>query len=75
MRRIFLAFRSFFSLLFHGELSQALLTDLGLSRARPSAAVPAPAAALPARTSEGALQILAILQRDARLVDFIMEDI
>jgi len=27
------------------------------------------------RTSDGALQILAILQRDARLLDFLMEDI
>ena len=75
MRRIFLAFRSFFSLLFHGELSPAMLADLGLVRrgAAPSAA-PRPAAPT-VRTSDGALQILSILQRDSRLIDFIMEDI
>lgn len=29
----------------------------------------------PTKTSDGALQILQILQRDARLIDFLMEDI
>ena len=54
---------------------------LGLSRRAPSAsAAPAKASAAPApapavKTSDGALQILGILQRDARLVDFLMEDI
>jgi hypothetical protein len=38
---------------------------------------PAPAVKLQpeVRTSDGALQMLAILQRDARLIDFLMEDI
>ncbi len=34
-----------------------------------------PAAAPATRVSDGALQLLSILQRDSRLVDFIMEDI
>ena len=44
---------------------------------RGAAAAPAkaPAAAPEKKTSDGALQILGILQRDARLVDFLMEDI
>ena len=80
MNRIVLAFRAFFNLLFSGELSAEILIALDLSRrsrAAPKAAAPAPAApaAPTVRASDGALQILAILQRDSRLVDFLMEDI
>jgi Domain of unknown function (DUF2760) len=71
--KIGLAFRSFFALLFGGELSDELVRDLGLMRreAPKPAAPPAPVV----RTSDGALQMIAILQRDSRLVDFLMEDI
>ena len=74
--KIGLAFRCFFSLLFGGELSGKTLTALGLSK-RTAAAPAKPAAPAPAArtTADGALQILGILQRDARLVDFLMEDI
>jgi hypothetical protein len=77
LNRIFLAFRAFFNLLFHGELSPELLSDLGLSRraAAPTPAAAPKAAAPVAKTSDGALQLLAILQRDSRLIDFLMEDI
>ncbi|MGP8247199.1 MAG: DUF2760 domain-containing protein [Bryobacteraceae bacterium] len=79
MNRIALAFRSFFQLLFSGRLSDGILTDLRLSRreavAAKPAAKPTPAAPAAARVSDGALQLLAILQRDSRLVDFLMEDI
>ena len=82
MNRISLAFRCFFNLLFQGALSEETIRDLKLTRretaVRPAAAASA-AAAAPAppavKTSDGALQILAILQRDARLIDFLMEDI
>ena len=78
MHRIVLAFRSFFNILFGGGLSDATLLELGLTRrgaARPAKAA-APAAAPGAvKVSDGALQILSILQRDSRLIDFIMEDI
>jgi hypothetical protein len=75
LNRILLGFRSFFNILFSGALSPETLADLGL--AKPQAAPPPkPAAAAPvARTSDGALQMLAILQRDSRLIDFLMEDI
>ena len=78
LNRIVLAFRAFFSLLFSGELSAEILISLNLSRrsaaAPAKAAAPVPAAPT-ARTSDGALQILAILQRDSRLIDFLMEDV
>jgi hypothetical protein len=75
LNRIVLAFRAFFNLLFSGELSAEILIALNLSRR--SATVPAKAAApVPAaRASDGALQILGILQRDSRLIDFLMEDV
>ena len=82
MNRIVLAFRAFFNLLFSGELSPETLTALNLTRrgapataSRPAAPSTVAAAPPAVRTSDGALQFLAILQRDSRLVDFLMEDI
>jgi hypothetical protein len=78
LNRIVLAFRSFFGLLFSGELSPEVLTALDLTKrsAAPPPKAAAPAAAPPTvRTADGALQILAILQRDSRLIDFLQEDI
>ena len=73
MNRISLAFRSFFAILFKGELPSGVAQAFGFSRAMP---VKAPAPPKPsAGPADGAVQILAILQRDARLVDFLMEDI
>jgi hypothetical protein len=74
LHRILLAFRIFFNIVFRGGLPDAMLTELGLSR---RAAMPAKTAAPAAARaiSDGALQILSILQRDSRLIDFIMEDI
>lgn len=75
MSRIVLAFRSFFAILFTGKLPGDIAQTLGFNQAKPQPA-PKPAAAAPqARPSDGALQILGILQRDARLIDFLMEDI
>jgi hypothetical protein len=77
LNRISLAFRCFFDLLFSGELSGDTLAALHLARRAAAPAVPKtqPAAPPSVKTSDGALQILGILQRDARLVDFLMEDI
>ena len=77
MHRILLAFRCFFNILFHGAISDVTLAELGVSR-RATAPVKAAAAAPAAPTAQaadGALQILSILQRDSRLIDFVMEDI
>ena len=73
--KIGLAFRAFFNLLFGGKLSDDIVTELGLSK---KTAAPVKPAAIPPPTrgtSDGALQFLGILQRDSRLVDFLMEDI
>ena len=79
MNRILLAFRCFFNILFQGRLSDPAITELGLSRRSAGGQSAAPKAAAPAapvaKTSDGALQILGILQRDSRLIDFLMEDI
>jgi len=76
LNRILLAFRCFFNLLFSGELSSDTLYVLKLTR-RGGAPTPAktPPTAPAVRTSDGALQMLSIMQRDSRLVDFLMEDI
>ena len=73
--KIGLAFRAFFNLLFGGKLSDGVITELGLAKKSAASVKPA-APPSPARTtSDGALQFLGILQRDSRLVDFLMEDI
>lgn len=74
MNRTLLAFRSFFALLFQGALPDDIIRALNLTRRETAPAKPAAPAPV-ARVSDGALQMLAILQRDSRLVDFLMEDI
>jgi hypothetical protein len=73
LRRIVLAFRSFFGILFTGRLAEDAAAELGLTRTAPK--TQAPAAPPTATAADGALQVLAILQRDSRLIDFLMEDI
>jgi hypothetical protein len=73
--KIGLAFRCFFNLLFGGALSDGVLTELGLTKKSAAPAKPATPPPPERTTSDGALQFLGILQRDSRLVDFLMEDI
>ncbi len=74
MGRIGLAFRCFFAILGSGKLPEHLAVELGLmTRTAAKPAAKAPEAHV--KASDGALQVLGILQRDARLVDFFMEDI
>src|SRR5690349_2342445 len=48
----------------------------GAAPAAPTVAAAAPKPAAPVvKTADGALQLLGILQRDSRLIDFLMEDI
>jgi hypothetical protein len=90
MKRLSLAFRCFFSLLFKGTVSEGLLAELRarvaakpvetpepppLAAARPAEAGPAPHGGRLPEGTERAVQMLALLQRDGRLVDFFTEDI
>jgi len=73
LNRISFAFRSFFSILFSGALAPDIALAFGYSKAMPVKAAPPPKPQ--AGPADGAVQILSLLQRDARLVDFLMEDI
>lgn len=64
------AFRAFFSLIFHGRIADDILDAF-----RPSAAPLPVRLAAPVETTDRAAQMLALLQRDGRLVDFLMEDL
>ena len=69
-RRLKYAFRTFFSILDYGRIPDDIVAALVKA---PEA--PAPAAPAPPDGPDRAMQILALLQRDGRLVDFLMEDI
>ena len=73
MNRISFAFRSFFSILFSGALAPDIALAFGYTKPMPMKAAPPPKPQ--AGPADGAVQILSLLQRDARLVDFLMEDI
>jgi hypothetical protein len=80
--RISYAFRCFFSLLFSGcvpgdvldAFRPAPVPSRGASGGATAATV-APAAAGDVQDTDRAVQVLALLQRDGRLVDFLREDI
>ena len=73
LNRLSLAFRAFFALLFSGKLPDDLIAQLGLI-VKP-APVPPPPPKPEIKPEDGALQLLGMLQRDARILDFFMEDI
>jgi hypothetical protein len=74
LSRVSAAFRSFFSILFSGVLPEDIAAQFGFTKAKPVTAPP-PVEQPKTKTSDGALQMLQILQRDSRLIDFLMEDI
>ncbi len=59
--------------MFGGILAPDIAEAFGYTKAVPVKAAPAPKPQ--AGPADGAVQILSILQRDARLIDFLMEDI
>jgi hypothetical protein len=86
LQRLIFAIRAFFAILFTGKLPPDIAQAYGFlakSQAAAQKAAPQKAAAQPQpkpsppqlKPSDGALQLLSILQRDSRLVDFLMEDI
>jgi hypothetical protein len=83
-KRIALAFRCFFSILFHADIpndiKQEWVKPTGSIRQVPAAAVPSVShvkeVERPASDAfDRAVQMLALLQRDGRLIDFLAEDI
>lgn len=86
MKRLAFAFRAFFAILFANSLAQDIAEAFGYAPKRQAAApgakaasaattATAAAAAAPVRVSDGAVQMLNLLQRDSRIIDFLMEDI
>jgi hypothetical protein len=73
LSRISAAFSSFFSILFSGVLPDEVATEFGFTKAKPTPV--APPTEPKVTVSDGAVQMLQILQRDSRLLDFLMEDI
>src|SRR3954462_4639289 len=82
--RLSFAFRCFFSLLFQGKVPQDVLQTLGerkaevapITTAVRAAAAPKSMGDKPSPESlDRAVQMLALLQRDGRLVDFLEEDV
>jgi hypothetical protein len=71
-RRLKFAFRTFFSILDHSRIPDDVVAAM-VERER--TAPPAGPAPPPADSTDRALQMLAILQRDGRLIDFLMEDL
>jgi hypothetical protein len=70
-----MAFSAFFGILFGGALPEAVARAFGYTKTTAKKAEPAKPAESGPKPGDGALQLLAILQRDARLIDFLMEDI
>src|SRR6187200_700467 len=75
LSRISSAFSSFFGILFGDGLPDDVATEFGYRKQPEEKPAPAVKPVPEVRTSDGALQMLSILQRDARLIDFLMEDI
>jgi hypothetical protein len=70
-KRLKYAFRSFFSILDYSKVPDDVVEAL----VKRDAPAPAPVAAPAPETADRAVQLLALLQRDGRLVDFLMEDL
>lgn len=78
-KRLSYAFRCFFSVLSRGELPAEIVPDL-VREPEPQPAVPSSLTEVPdiprtAESADRAVQMLALLQRDGRLVDFFAEDL
>jgi hypothetical protein len=81
-KRLIYSVRCFFSIFFGGRIPEDIGRELVGEPQAPAPAPTAPPAARPARVEppaespiDRAVQMLALFQRDARLVDFLQEDI
>ena len=66
--RLKFAFKTFFAVLFHGRIPDDVAIAIGGATSQESAVALA-------KAEPTAAQMLAVLQRDGRLIDFLMEDI
>lgn len=73
--RLSCAIRCFFSLLFSGVIPSDVLARCGPAAPAEPASPASPPPPVPEDTPDRAIQLLALLQRDGRLVDFLQEDI
>src|SRR6516165_1879361 len=78
--RVSYAFRCFFAILANGKIPQDIASELISSSSASSRMAPARAATAGTHDAseesvDGAVQILALFQRDGRLVDFLAEDV
>jgi hypothetical protein len=77
--RIAYAFRCFFSLLFNGEIPEDIARGLAVPSVNAAAAPPLSKVKSPEKPSvdsfDRAVQMLALFQRDGRLIDFLAEDV
>jgi hypothetical protein len=74
LARPWLACKAFFVILFTGRWPKEAVRDAA-PRVREPEALRAPAPATPVAPTATALELLAVLQRDGRLLDFLMEDL
>jgi hypothetical protein len=73
-QRVNYAFRTFFSILDDSRIPEDVAAGLGAAAA-PAPTAPVHPAAPPPEAPHRAVQMLALLQRDGRFVDFLMEDL
>lgn len=74
--RLKYAFSAFFALIDFGRIPDDILAATGQQAGTATpVSRPAPAPAPPPDTADRAVQLLALLQRDGRLLDFLMEDL
>jgi hypothetical protein len=74
--RLKYAFSAFFALIDFGKIPDDILQATGQhTGAAAPTRTPPPTPAAPPDTADRAVQLLALLQRDGRLVDFLMEDL
>jgi hypothetical protein len=77
-KRLAYAFKSFFGILSSGEIPREVVEEIVQPSAQVAPAMtatPEPPPVSPVESTDRAVQMLAILQRDGRLIDFLTEDI
>jgi Domain of unknown function (DUF2760) len=75
LTRVKFAFWTWFTILFRNRIPDPVAAALGTSPARAHTPRPTPTPARTTPVEPTATEMLALLQRDGRLVDFLMEDI